>query len=71
MKLHVVRCLMCCVLMAFGATLHAQGVYVTRGEKGPVFSDKPQPGAKEVILKPLNVVPLPKESKSPDRKSVV
>ncbi len=35
----------------------AQGVYVTRGENGPVFSDKPQSGAKEVTLKPLNVVP--------------
>ena len=35
----------------------AQGVYVTPGEHGPVFSDKPQSGAKEVTLKPLNVVP--------------
>ena len=39
------------------ATVQAQGVYVTRGENGPVFSDKPQTGSKEVNLKPLNVVP--------------
>jgi len=63
MKLHVSFSLMCCVLAAYCALSHAQGVYVTQGENGPVFSDKPQPGAKEVSLKPLNVVPLPKASK--------
>jgi hypothetical protein len=35
----------------------AQGVYVTPGPNGPIYSDKPQPGAKEMNLKPLNVVP--------------
>ena len=42
----------------------AQGVYVTKGENGPVFSDKPQSGAKEVTLRPLSVVPMPKEDKA-------
>lgn len=44
-------------LALFSAAAPAQGVYVTRGENGPVFSDKPQAGSREVILKPLNVVP--------------
>lgn len=39
----------------------AQSVYVTRGENGPVFSDKPQAGAKEMTLKPLTVVPAASE----------
>jgi hypothetical protein len=47
--------------MVQNATLYAQGVYVTRGEKGTVYSDKPQPGAKEVALPPLNIVTPPKE----------
>ena len=37
----------------------AQGVYVKQGPNGPVFSDQPAPGAKEVTLKPLNVMPAP------------
>lgn len=41
----------------FCAAALAQSVYVTRGENGPVFSDKPQAGAKEMTLKPLTVVP--------------
>jgi len=48
----------------FCAAALAQGVYVTRGENGPVFSDKPQAGAKEVTLKPLTVVPGATESSS-------
>ena len=41
----------------------AQGVYVKQGPNGPVFSDQPAPGAKEVTLKPLNVMPAqPAES---------
>lgn len=54
-------------LMTASLSLHAQGVYVTRGANGPVFSDKPQPGAKEMQLRPLSVVPaqrLPQESKA-------
>jgi hypothetical protein len=43
----------------------AQGVYVTPGKNGPVFSDKPQAGAKEVTLPPLNVIPPTKEPLAP------
>lgn len=39
-----------------GTTASAQTVYETRGANGPVFSDKPQPGAKAIQLKPLNVI---------------
>lgn len=42
-------------------TAAAQGVYVIQGEQGPIFSDKPQPGAREVALPPLNVVAPPQE----------
>ena len=37
----------------------AQGVYVTEGKNGPVFSDKAQPGAREVVLPPINVMTPP------------
>lgn len=46
-----------CALFAPASPLHAQGVYVKQGPNGPVFSDKPLPGSKEVTLKPLNVMP--------------
>ncbi|MDR0578569.1 MAG: hypothetical protein LBI87_13830 [Candidatus Accumulibacter sp.] len=39
-----------------------QGVYVTRGQNGPVFSDKPRPGAKELTPRPLTVIPAPPDS---------
>ena len=45
------------VLALAGATAVAQGVYMTPGKNGPVFSDKPQSGAKEVRLRPLSVIP--------------
>ena len=45
--------------------LQAQGVYVTPGANGPVFSDKPQPGAREVTLPPLNVVAPPPRVATP------
>jgi len=51
-------------LMAVCAVVQAQGVYITQGENGPVFSDKPQPGAKEMTLRPLTVVAPTKESKA-------
>jgi hypothetical protein len=53
--------LLCWSLMFQGAVVHAQGVFVTQGEHGPVFSDKPQSGAKEVILRPLSVIDTPRE----------
>lgn len=52
-----------CALLSLSAVVQAQGVFVTQGENGPVFSDKPQPGAKEVTLRPLSVVAPPKEFK--------
>ena len=62
------------VLMAAGATAVAQGVYVTPGASGPVFSDKPQAGSKEVTLKPLNVIPpvetVPAAKAAPETKGV-
>lgn len=47
------------ILLLHGAAAVAQGVYVIQGESGPVFSDKPQPGARELRLPPLNVVTPP------------
>ena len=44
-----------CLLLG-AAAAHAQTVYQSRGANGPVFSDKPQPGAKAIQLKPLNVI---------------
>ncbi|MBL8392416.1 MAG: hypothetical protein JNN21_11160 [Candidatus Accumulibacter sp.] len=50
----------CCLLFAVRAALAADEVFVTRGASGPVFSDRPQPGARPVTLPPLNVVePVP------------
>jgi hypothetical protein len=49
-------------LSVFATPSQAQGVYVTPGEKGPVFSDKPQPGSRELPLKPLNVMNAPPPS---------
>jgi hypothetical protein len=34
-------------------------VYVTPGQNGPVFSDKPQAGSREMNLRPLTVIPAP------------
>ena len=64
MKFCLTMALLFVVLMAHYGSVHAQGVYVTRGEKGPVFSDRPLPGGKEVVLQPLNVmVPVPAAAK--------
>ena len=54
------------LLAVSGATVFAQGVYVIQTDKGPVFTDKPQAGSKEVSLRPLSVVPSVKESKTGD-----
>ena len=51
------------MLVTASAAVFAQGVYVIQTDKGPVFSDKPQAGAKEVTLRPLSVVPSVKETK--------
>ena len=50
----------CSVLLLLGSSAaQAQAVYVTPGVNGPVFSDKPQSGAKPVALQPLNVLASP------------
>ena len=56
------------VILLHCPALQAQGVYVTPGANGPVFSDKPQPGAREVILPPLNVVAPPPQLTTPAAK---
>lgn len=63
---HILALLLLCLSLALTSSpLLAQGVFVTRGENGPVFSNKPQPGAKEVVLPPLTVIEAPQESKAP------
>ena len=58
----------CSVLLLLGSSAaQAQAVYVTPGVNGPVFSDKPQSGAKPVALQPLNVLASPpKAAAEPD-----
>ena len=51
-----------CAALMISALAQAQGVYVTPGANGPVFSDKPQSGAKSVTLQPLNVVASPQRT---------
>ena len=70
MKLFITTVFLAFPLMTLSGTVQAQGVYVTKGENGPVFSDKPQAGAKEVSLKPLTIVPAAKEPKERAAKSV-
>lgn len=64
---NLMRVVLCVGLMAVSLLPCAQNVYVTRGAHGPVFSDKPQPGAKEMQLPPLSVIPaqkLPQKQKA-------
>lgn len=56
MKRLVAHVLLALALSLCAATLPAQTVYKTHGASGPVFSDKPLPGAKAIELKPLNVM---------------
>ncbi|MEI7611353.1 MAG: hypothetical protein WCK63_00520 [Betaproteobacteria bacterium] len=64
MKSWLLAIVLCSSLMIQGAAVRAQGVFVTQGEHGPVFSDKPQSGAKEVTLRPLSVIDTPRETKA-------
>ena len=57
MKKHCCAKLWIIWLAAGCSQLFAQGVYIIQGDKGPVFTDQPQSGAKEVKLRPLSVVP--------------
>ena len=66
MKPLIPHLLVLAVLCAQGSGSLAQGVYVKQRPNGPVFSDQPLPGAREVQLKPLNVMSAPPiEAKSP------
>ena len=56
-----------CTLLLCLTTASAQGVFVTEGENGPVFSNRPQPGAREVTLPPLSVVPAVRPRETPPR----
>jgi hypothetical protein len=58
-------------LVVLSVHVLAQDVFVTRGENGPVFSDKPQSGAKEVKLRPLTVVPAPDTVSTSDARKPV
>lgn len=51
-----------CALMVYSVVVPAQGVYVSPGENGPVFSDQPQPGARELTLRPLTVIAPPQDA---------
>jgi len=64
MKPFVTTVFLFCFLLLQSVTSLAKGECMPRGEKGPVFSDKPAPGAREVTLQPLTVVAPPKESAS-------
>ena len=59
MKPLIPHLLVLAVLCAQGSGSLAQGIYVKQGPNGPVFSDQPLPGAREVQLKPLNVMKAP------------
>lgn len=65
MRLPIVLTLALLALLAAGTATFAQGVYVTPGKNGPVFSDKPQAGAREVTLPPLTVIQPTKEPAVP------
>ena len=59
------------VLVMLSVHALAQDVFVTRGENGPVFSDKPQSGAKELKMRPLTVVPAPDTVSTTDARKPV
>ena len=57
---HIFSCLLVVTLLGGQSSPSwAQEVYVIRGKNGPEFSNVPQPGAKEVILRPLTVIAPP------------
>lgn len=55
------RSLAACVLSAclLPGVLPAQTVYESKGPNGPVFSNQPSPGAKVLVLPPINVMEAP------------
>lgn len=61
------RSLAACVLSAclLPGVLPAQTVYESKGPNGPVFSNQPSPGAKVLVLPPLNVMEAPPPAPPP------
>ena len=53
------------LLSALPSAALGQDVFVTRGAGSPVFSDKPQAGAKPLSLPPLNVIEAVPVSRAP------
>ena len=53
--LRIFFCLALCVT-SLSAQAQTQTVYEVRGPNGPLYSDKPMPGARAIELPPLNVV---------------
>ena len=51
--------------LLLAAVVQAQDVYVTDGKNGPLYSDRPLPGAREVALPPINVAPSPPAAATP------
>jgi hypothetical protein len=61
MKLHLAA--VCALFLGFLCAeplAEDQDVYVAPGKNGPVFSDQPRPGFKELNLRPLTVIPAQK-----------
>ena len=54
------RYILALALWAFALVAPAQTVYESQGKSGPVFSDRPSPGASSVELPPPNVVSTPR-----------
>lgn len=59
------RWMMAAVLAVQAVTPLAQTVYESKDKAGPVFSDKPSPGAKPVQLEAPNVVSAPAATPAP------
>lgn len=66
MKPIVIGLLAAFTLVCMNRFVLAESVYVTKGKNGPIFSNVPQPGAREIDLKPLNVIEPPVQPGSRD-----
>jgi hypothetical protein len=66
MKIRWINSIAVLCLLAGSELSFAQGVYVIRGENGPIFTNQAVPGAKEVKLPPLSVVPPVKDHRPAD-----
>lgn len=62
------RCLLAALLALHGAT-PAQTVYESKDKEGPVFSDRPSPGAVPVDATPRNIVSPPVVQPAPTQRA--